>query len=211
MKLHKNAARMMTTTALLIGSAAVLSLGAFAAEVDVNEDPTIAGYLPPQETMVQGEIALHSAQQEELPYGGYLPPPGEQIQGNIMLIGVEDLTGTSDAAAEPIATMPTVEIKMTGLLRKSILYTASQKDRVLTVAAPENYAVLRLTVGQVQELMDQGVGTLVLNTENKSTTLNLTLLCDGYDAEDKVTLRHIGSRARLTVGGECRNELLIAR
>lgn len=211
MKLYKNAARMMTTTALLIGSVAVLSLGAFAAEVDVNEDPTIAGYLPPQETMVQGEIALHSAQQEELPYGGYLAPPGEQIQGNIMLIGVEDLTGTSDAAAEPVATMPTVEIKMTGLLRKSILYTASQKDRVLTVAAPENYAVLRLTVGQVQELMDQGVGTLVLNTENKSTTLNLTLLCDGYDAEDKVTLRHIGSRARLTVGGKCRNELLIAR
>lgn len=203
MKLDKNAVRMMTTAALVIGSAAVLSLGAFAAEVDVNEDPTIAGYLPPQETMVQGEIALHSAQQEELPYGGYLAPPGEQIQGNVMLIGVEDLTET--------AKMPTVEIKMTGLLRKSILYTASQQGRVLTVAAPENYAVLRLTVEQVQELMEQGVSTLVLNTEKKSTTLNLTLLCDGYDAEDKVTLRHIGSRAKLTVGGECRSELLIAR
>lgn len=202
MKLYKNAARMMTTAALVVGSAAVLSLGAFAAEVDGNEDPTIAGYLPPQETMVQGEIALHSVQ-EELPYGGYLAPPGEQIQGNVMLIGVEDLTET--------AKMPTVEIKMTGLLRRSILYTASQQGRVLTVAAPENYAVLRLTVGQVQELMDQGVGTLVLNTEKKSTTLNLTLLCDGYDAEDKVTLRHSGSRARLTVGGKCRNELLIAR
>lgn len=203
--MHKKSVHILTAGLVVLSAAALLSVGAFAAEVDVNEDPTIAGYLPPQsaEVMVQGDIALHSAVQEELPYGGYAAPLGDAIQGDVMLIGVEDLTET--------AKMPTVEIKMTGLLRKSILYTASQQGRVLTVAAPEKYAVLRFTVEQAKELMEQGVSTVVLVTENKSTTLNLTLLCDGYKDSSKVVLRHYDDSAVLTVGGRCRRDLLIGR
>lgn len=203
--MHKKSVRTLTAGLVVLSAAALLSVGAFAAEVDVNEDPTIAGYLPPQsaEIMVQGDIALHSTTQEELPYGGYAAPLGEQIQGNIMLIGVEDLTET--------AKMPTVEIKMTGLFGKSVLYTASQKGRVLTVAAPEKNTVLRLTVEQAKELMEQGVSTIALTTEKKSSTLNLMLLCEGCEDSDKIVLRHYGSRAVLTVGGKCRTDLLLGR
>mgnify|MGYP000764808178 FL=1 len=55
------------------------------------------------------------------------------------------------------------------------------------------------------------MSTVVLQTNKTSTTLNLTLLCDGYSANDKVVLRHIGSRACLTVKGRSRRDLLIGR
>ena len=58
MKLNHKFVRTVTTTAAVLGAAAMLSVGAFAAEADIN-DPTAAGYLPPQEQMVQGDIALH--------------------------------------------------------------------------------------------------------------------------------------------------------
>ena len=58
---------------------------------------------------------------------------------------------------------------------------------------------------------NNGVSTVVLQTNKTSTTLNLTLLCDGYSANDKVVLRHIGSRACLTVKGRSRRDLLIGR
>ena len=58
----------------MLGAAAMLSVGAFAAEADIN-DPAAAGYLPPQEQMVQGDIALHSADvaigEKDPTYGGY--------------------------------------------------------------------------------------------------------------------------------------------
>ena len=60
MKLNHKFVRTVTTTAAVLGAAAMLSVGAFAAEADIN-DPAAAGYLPPQEQMVQGDIALHSA------------------------------------------------------------------------------------------------------------------------------------------------------
>ena len=44
----------------MLGAAAMLSVGAFAAEADIN-DPAAAGYLPRRTQMVQGDIALHSA------------------------------------------------------------------------------------------------------------------------------------------------------
>ena len=50
-----------------------------------------------------------------------------------------------------------------------------------------------------------------VQTNKTSTTLNLSLLCDGYSANDKVVLRHIGSRACLTVKGRSRRDLLIGR
>ena len=58
MKLNHKFVRTVTTTAAVLGAAAMLSVGAFAAEADIN-DPAAAGYLPPQEQMVQGDIALH--------------------------------------------------------------------------------------------------------------------------------------------------------
>ena len=47
MKLSNKFVRTMTAAAVLLGAAAMLSVGAFAAEADIN-DPTIAGYLPPR-------------------------------------------------------------------------------------------------------------------------------------------------------------------
>ena len=50
MKLNHKFVRTVTTTAAVLGAAAMLSVGAFAAEADIN-DPAAAGYLPPQEQM----------------------------------------------------------------------------------------------------------------------------------------------------------------
>ena len=56
--LNKKFVRTLSCAAVAVCAAAMLSVGAFAAEVD----PTcVEGYLPPQEQMVQGDIALHSA------------------------------------------------------------------------------------------------------------------------------------------------------
>ena len=94
MKLNHKFVRTVTTTAAVLGAAAMLSVGAFAAEADIN-DPAAAGYLPPQEQMVQGDIALHSADvaigEKDPTYGGYGAPEGNPIQGNIMLISVSTL------------------------------------------------------------------------------------------------------------------------
>ena len=70
MKLNHKFVRTVTTTAAVLGAAAMLSVGAFAAEADIN-DPAAAGYLPPQEQMVQGDIALHSA---DVAIGERTPP-----------------------------------------------------------------------------------------------------------------------------------------
>ena len=81
----------------------------------------------------------------------------------------------------------------------------------MTLSVPEDIATFRATVGEMRKLMDNGIRTVVLQTNKTSTTLNLTLLCDGYSANDKVVLRHIGSRACLTVKGRSRRDLLIGR
>ena len=47
MKLNHKFVRTVTTTAAVLGAAAMLSVGAFAAEADIN-DPAAAGYLPEQ-------------------------------------------------------------------------------------------------------------------------------------------------------------------
>ncbi len=109
----------------------MLSVGAFAAEADIN-DPAAAGYLPPQEQMVQGDIALHSADvaigEKDPTYGGYGAPEGNPIQGNIMLISAP----SADAAAKKSEARYTVK----GLLGREVLYTARQKGSVLTLDVP---------------------------------------------------------------------------
>ena len=151
--------------------------------------------------MVQGDIALHSADvavgEVDPNYGGYAAPEGNPIQGNIMLISAGDLDTPlpSDTQVEKAQAHYTVK----GLLGKQVL------------DFPENVATFRATILDMQTLMNDGVSTVVLQTNKTSTTLNLTLLCDGYSANDKVVLRHIGSRACLTVKGRSRRDLLIGR
>ena len=201
--LNKKFARKTAAAALVLATAATLATGAFAAE----DDGVVAGYTPPQEVMVQDDIALHSADiavgEVDPNYGGYGAPEGNPIQGNIMLISAGDL----DTQVEKAQAHYTVK----GLLGKQVLYTARQEGSVLTLDFPENVATFRATILDMQTLMNDGVSTVVLQTNKTSTTLNLTLLCDGYSANDKVVLRHIGSRACLTVKGRSRRDLLIGR
>lgn len=201
--LNKKFARKTAAAALVLATAATLATGAFAAE----DDGVVAGYAPPQEVMVQGDVALHSADvavgEVDPNYGGYAAPEGNPIQGNIMLISAGDL----DTQVEKAQAHYTVK----GFLGKQVLYTARQEGSVLTLDFPEDVATFRTTILDMQTLMNDGVSTVVLQTNKTSTTLNLTLLCDGYSANDKVVLRHIGSRACLTVKGRSRRDLLIGR
>lgn len=201
--LNKKFARKTAAAALVLATAATLATGAFAAE----DDGVVAGYMPPQEVMVQDDVALHSADvavgEVDPNYGGYAAPEGNPIQGNIMLISTGDL----DTQVEKAQAHYTVK----GFLGKQVLYTARQEGSVLTLDFPEDVATFRATILDMQTLMNNGVSTVVLQTNKTSTTLNLTLLCDGYSANDKVVLRHIGSRACLTVKGRSRRDLLIGR
>ena len=207
MKLNHKFVRTVTTTAAVLGAAAMLSVGAFAAEADIN-DPAAAGYLPPQEQMVQGDIALHSADvaigEKDPTYGGYGAPEGDPIQGNIMLISGDEL---ADAPAEKSEARYTVK----GLFGREVLYTARQKDGVLTLDVPAEVATFRTTIEDMQALQASGVKTLVLVTEKNTTTLNLSLLCEGQKSGTRVTLRHLGSSSTLSVGLRCRRDLLIGR
>ena len=201
--LNKKFARKTAAAALVLATAATLATGAFAAE----DDGVVAGYTPPQEVMVQDDIALHSADvavgEVDPNYGGYGAPEGNPIQGNIMLISAGDL----DTQVEKAQAHYTVK----GFLGKQVLYTARQEGSVLTLDFPEDVATFRTTILDMQTLLNNGVSTVVLQTNKTSTTLNLTLLCEGYSANDKVVLRHIGSRACLTVKGRSRRDLLIGR
>lgn len=199
--LNKNTARRAAAAAALLTMTAAMSVGAFAADA---EDATVAGYLPPQssEVMVQGDIALHSdvpVGEVDPNYGGYASPVENPIQGNVMMI--------SDAAEEKHEARYTVK----GLLGKQVLYTARQEGRVLTLDAPDDNATFRTTILDMQTLMNQGVSTLVLKTGKTSTTLNLTLLCQDQKPGTRVTLRHLGSSAHLTVGFRSRRDLIVGR
>ena len=197
--LHNKITRTLTAAIVVAGAAALMSVGAFAAEADIN-DPVIAGYLPPQEEMIQGDIALHSVD--------YAAPLGDAIQGDIMLIS-SDLTTTlpSDTLVEKSEARYTIK----GLFGKQVLYTARTEGRVLTLSAPDDNAVFSTTILDMQTLLNEGVSTLVLNTGKKSTTLNLTLLVEGQKSSTKVVLHHFGSNAFLNVGLRCRRDLLIGR
>ena len=106
--------------------------GCIAAEVDST---CVEGYLPPQEQMVQGDIALHSGDvavgEKDPSYGGYGAPEGNPIQGDIMLISGDELAGTAKTEAR---------YTVKGLLGKQLLYTARQKDSVLTLDVPAEVA-----------------------------------------------------------------------
>ena len=203
MKIQNRFVRTVTGTVVVLGAAVMLSVGAFAAETADLADPVAAGYLPPQEQMVQGDIALHSADvaigEKDPAYAGYGAPEGDAIQGNIMLISGDELE-----AAE-------AHYSVRGLFGKQPLYTARQKDGVLTLDVPAGYATFRTTVADMQTLLNKGVSTLVFQTEKGTTTLNLSLLVEGQKGTDRVVLRRMGSTTTLSVGLRCRRDLLIGR
>ena len=98
-----------------------------------------------------------------------------------------------------------------GLLDRQVLYTARQEGRVLTLDVPDCAATFRTTIQDMKTLMNQGVSTLVLTTEKGSTTLNLSLLCEGQTDTQRVVLRQLGDSAFLTVGLRCRRDLIVGR
>lgn len=215
--LNTKLGRQAIAAALVLSLAIPMSAGAFAEEPaadTLTDDTVVAGYLPPQDEsiMIQGDIALHSGDvavgEKDPTYGGYGAPEGNPIQGDIMLIS-SDVTTTlpSDTLVEKSEARYTVK----GLLGKQVLYTARQNGRVLTLAVPEDVATFRTTILDMQTLLNQGVSTVVLQTNKTSTTLNLTLLCEGQKANTKVTLRHVGDSAFLTVGLRCRRDLIVGR
>ena len=215
--LNTKLGRQAVAAALVLSLAIPMSAGAFAEEPaadTLTDDTVVAGYLPPQDEsiMIQGDIALHSGDvavgEKDPTYGGYGAPEGNPIQGDIMLIS-SDVTTTlpSDTLVEKSEARYTVK----GLLGKQVLYTARQDGRVLTLAVPEDVATFRTTILDMQTLLNQGVSTVVLQTNKTSTTLNLTLLCEGQKANTKVTLRHVGDSAFLTVGLRCRRDLIVGR
>ncbi len=200
---HKNSARKLIAAAVMLAAVATLSVGAFAAgsadaaapqtgseqASTVPDDYVVAGYLPPM-------------------------PMDQMIQGDIMMIGIEGETPV-EAAPETAETTEQVPLAagltMTGLPWKEVLFTARQEGAVLTLDAPEDIVTVRGTIGDLRKQMAQGIGTLSVVSNKNSTTLNLTLLCEGYADNARFTLRQIGSRTFLTIGGRCRRDLLIGR
>lgn len=219
--LNTKLARQAIAAALVLSAAAAMSVGAFAAEGEADtaaltEDVTVAGYLPPQDesTMVQGDIALHSADvavgEADPTYGGYASPVENPVQGNVMMIAEtgDAQTSSTDTTSKAVYT---ARYTVKGLLGKQVLYTATQEGRVMTLSVPEDIATFRATVGEMRKLMANGIGTVVLQTNKNSTTLNLSLLCEGQSDKTKITLRHFNSNATLTVGLRCRRDLLVGR
>lgn len=204
--------RQAIAAALVLSLAIPMSVGAFAEEpaaaaaaAAAADDTVVAGYLPPQDesVMLQGEIALHSGDaavgETDPAYGGYGAPEGDPIQGDIMLISADEAKTTE------------ARYTVKGLLGRQVLYTARQEGRVLTLDVPDCAATFRTTIQDMKTLMEQGVSTLVLTTEKGSTTLNLSLLCEGQTDTQRVVLRQLGDSAFLTVGLRCRRDLIVGR
>lgn len=186
--------RQAIAAALVLSLAIPMSVGAFAEEpaaAAATDDTVVAGYLPPQDesVMLQGEIALHSGDaavgETDPAYGGYGAPEGDPIQGDIMLISADEAKTTE------------ARYTVKGLLGRQVLYTARQEGRVLTLDVPDCAATFRTTIQDMKTLMEQGVSTLVLTTEKGSTTLNLSLLCEGQTDTQRVVLRQLGDSAFL--------------
>jgi hypothetical protein len=206
--LNHKVARTLAAAAVAACAVAMLSVGAFAADVAIGEkDPTYGGYGAPAGPAIQGNIMLISADgdvaigEKDPTYGGYGAPEGPAIQGNIMLIGAD--------GAESDTLKLNYSVK--GLFGRQVLYTARQNGTVLTLDVPASVATFRCTMEDLTTMMNNGINTLEFKTEKTSTTLNLSLLTEGYDADAKVKLHQCGSTVRLSVNGRGRRDLLIGR
>ena len=173
--------RQAIAAALVLSLAIPMSVGAFA------EEPAAAAAT---------DVAIG---EKDPTYGGYGAPEGDPIQGDIMLISADEAKTTE------------ARYTVKGLLGRQVLYTARQEGRVLTLDVPDCAATFRTTIQDMKTLMNQGVSTLVLTTEKGSTTLNLSLLCEGQTDTQRVVLRQLGDSAFLTVGLRCRRDLIVGR
>lgn len=136
---------------------------------------------------------------------GYLQPmPEDQmIQGDIMMVSAGDET----VEKVPLA----AGLTMTAPFWKEVLFTARQNGSVLTLDAPESTITVKGTIGDLRAQMAQGISTLSVVSEKNSSTLNLTLMCEGYSDQTHFTLRKVGSHTFLTIGGRCRRDLIVGR
>ena len=200
--------RQAIAAALVLSLAIPMSVGAFAEEpaaAAAADDTVVAGYLPPAGRKRDASGRDCAAQRRRCrgrdrpAYGGYGAPEGDPIQGDIMLISADEAKTTE------------ARYTVKGLLGRQVLYTARQEGRVLTLDVPDCAATFRTTIQDMKTLMDQGVSTLVLTTEKGSTTLNLSLLCEGQTDTQRVVLRQLGGSAFLTVGLRCRRDLIVGR
>ena len=138
---------------------------------------------------------------KEATCGVYDATGGPASKGNIMLIGAEG------AGSETLK----LSYGVKGRFGRQGLYTARQNGTVLTLDVPASVATFRCTMEDLTTMMNNGINTLVFKTEKTSTTLNLSLLTEGYDADAKVKLHQCGSTVRLSVNGRGRRDLLIGR
>ena len=208
-------AAILTSSLLLAGCAAwtaptettaddTLSYGAYSAREDAVA--VGSGYRGRSETAgsnyaADNYVVNDTVEDSYNGYGGYGAPEGPAIQGNIMLIGAD--------GAESDALKLNYSVK--GLFGRQVLYTARQNGTVLTLDVPASVATFRCTMEDLTTMMNNGINTLVFKTEKTSTTLNLSLLTEGYDADAKVKLHQCGSTVRLSVNGRGRRDLLIGR
>ena len=184
------------STFIAVGLAAATLVGGCSSYGGYGPDPRYARY------------SAYDYDRPDPAYGGYGAPEGNPIQGNIMLISGDELAAPSaDAAAKKSEARYTVK----GLFGREVLYTARQKDSVLTLDVPAGSATFRTTVQDMQTLLNEGVSTLVVQTEKGSTTLNLSLLVEGQKGTDRVVLRRLGENTFLTVGLRCRRDLIVGR
>ena len=135
---------------------------------------------------------------------GYLPPQDESVmlQGEIALHSGDVAVGETDPAYGGYGAPEGDPIQGDIMLISA--------DAAKTTEA-RYAATFRTTIQDMKTLMEQGVSTLVLTTEKGSTTLNLSLLCEGQTDTQRVVLRQLGDSAFLMVGLRCRRDLIVGR
>ena len=87
-------------------------------------------------------------------------------------------------------------------------YETSIADGRYIIAVPAETATLSGCLGNLRELKERDVTTIVFRTQLRETVLNIdSMLSLGVDGT-LFTLTHSGESAELTVGGFAHNELL---
>lgn len=207
MRLDPNMSRKIAALAMAAAAAAALSVGAFAA----GDDGVVAGYLPPQEPDGAGRhcpATPRRARPRRWRKATAATVPPRAIPFRATLCSLPRVPQRRRRARKCLWLRA---LTLTGLFRKSVLFTARQDGQVLTLDAPASSAVVRGTIGDLRAQMQQGVGTLCVKTDKRTTTLNLALMCEGYADNTRFTLRTVGDHAYLTIGLRSRRDLLIGR
>ena len=118
--------------------------------------------------------------------------------------GVCNRCGAPEQAAAENGGSSAVTLTVTG----AEAYETSVADGRYIIAVPAETAVLSGCLGNLRELKEQDVTTIVFRTQLRETALNIdSMLSLGVD-DTLFTLTHSGESAELTVGGFAHNELL---